>query len=556
MRFERPQRSAVSKPSALAEAIVQEAARQLNKGCLWPAPYNEDTPEAATAFIFDLCRTWDEAGRQVREFPDHEYIRESIREWHQSKQSGQTLIFHKSRRLVISWLLCALDVWDGGIKRSNIVQGGINYDKASDFVWRCWFVYTEAAKRIKLPEISKWGNPQTQRLDMVALENGTIIEHLNSDGESFRGSGYGRVKLEEFSSYRYIGVVAAQASAVTQGVAGEAGGQIVAVCNHSLNTEFLKMIEHPDPEYEAKAPDFDAYTSTTGKRVVRIHYRADPTKDAEWVLREKQENMWTDDMWLLEMEMQSNAAQGALWSMDDFRRTGFRLPKAIYKADGKVHFDIPKGVTHICIGVDPNVTDPEMRKHPTKTPDECGIVVVGKDRLKQALVLGDFTGLMKPDVWAKLAWELYFAIKGLYPHISVKICAETNQGGELVRTAIKQHGTFNYEPVKATESKRARAEPVAVKYKMESVFHCGTFPSLESQMVSWNPQNPGVKSPNGIDALVWAFHGLGLCLQRAGTVENMRGESQERSKVFEGGANTSGTFRKHALNRDRLMRRI
>ena len=43
------------------------------------------------------------------------------------------------------------------------------------------------------------------------------------------------------------------------------------------------------------------------------------------------------------------------------------------------------------------------------------------------------------------------------------------------------------------------------------VSHAGTFPDLEEEMVTWDALDPKQRSPNRIDALVWAFHGLGLC---------------------------------------------
>jgi phage terminase large subunit-like protein len=48
-------------------------------------------------------------------------------------------------------------------------------------------------------------------------------------------------------------------------------------------------------------------------------------------------------------------------------------------------------------------------------------------------------------------------------------------------------------------------------YEQGRVYHCGEFRNLEAQMTSWDASDPSQPSPNNIDALVWAFHGLGLC---------------------------------------------
>lgn len=474
--------------------------------CLWPAPYNEDTPEAAWAFV-QKCKTWDESGGSVKNIPDHPYLKKLTYKWWQTTKEGKPLHIKKSRRLVVSWLLCALDVWDGGRRRCNIVQGGIDYDKASDFVYRCWFIYSELIKDgWKIPKPYTWGNVLSQRLDKLAFPNNTVIEPLNSDGESFRGSGYTRVKLEELSAYRYIAKVLSQASAVTQGPPGEIGGHIVTVSNQVISQVFEELT---DPAQEIEMEPYQEYLSKDGKDIVRIHYTADPSKDERWKEEERARSSWTEDEWALEMEMLTNAAMGALWTKEDFERPGFRLPQALVKIDGKITLNLPKGITRIAIGVDPNVSDPEKRKNPNKSPDACGIVAVAQDRLNQGYVLCDLTAVLKPSDWGKAVFNLYALM--LTSGLPVVVVGEANQGGDMVRETIQAYGPCVYQEVHATQSKRARAEPVSVLYKHWRVFHCGTMNSLESRMRTWDPENPSQKSPNEIDALAWAFHGLGLC---------------------------------------------
>jgi phage terminase large subunit-like protein len=198
---------------------------------------------------------------------------------------------------------------------------------------------------------------------------------------------------------------------------------------------------------------------------------------------------------------------GALWVPEWFRRDGFRIAPAIGSRDGKLVFEPPVPLQRVVVALDPNVTDPGKRSNPLKKPDACGVSVVGLGDDHRAYVLADFTGIMSPAEWARLAVKL-FTLCG-----AQQIIAEKNQGGQLIEDVIKNVAhNMPVELVSAVENKRSRAEPVSLLYEQGRVSHCGELVKLEQQMVTWDPTNPGRKSPNNIDALVWAFHGLGLCV--------------------------------------------
>ena len=59
------------------------------------------------AFIRDLVFTRDEATLQVRRYPDRPYAELLIRRW----QTHPILAVAKSRRMVVSWLFIAVNVW-------------------------------------------------------------------------------------------------------------------------------------------------------------------------------------------------------------------------------------------------------------------------------------------------------------------------------------------------------------------------------------------------------------------------------------------------------------
>lgn len=159
------------------------------------------------------------------------------------------------------------------------------------------------------------------------------------------------------------------------------------------------------------------------------------------------------------------------------------------------------GLDRIVIGVDPAVTGNEKS-------DETGIIIAGvryadgKSGRPHYYVLADKTIKAHPSVWAREVNRLF----SLYN--ANEIVVETNQGGELVTETLRN---LNYAmpitPVRATNNKRTRAEPVAALYQSGVVHHTAHFGDLEEQLCGYTG-NPGEKSPDRMDALVWALTAL------------------------------------------------
>jgi phage terminase large subunit-like protein len=184
--------------------------------------------------------------------------------------------------------------------------------------------------------------------------------------------------------------------------------------------------------------------------------------------------------------------QGALWS----RRWIDQARLMVY----------PTNLVKIVIGVDPSVADPEKRKNPNKDPNACGIVVAAVGDDARGYVLNDLSGVYSPNDWAKIAVGAYSYYK------ANGIVAEVNQGGQMVEDTIKGVGPMvPVEQVSASLKKRARAEPLSMLYEQGRVSHVGRWDLLEDEMCGWDAEDPTQPSPNRVDALVWAFHGLGLC---------------------------------------------
>ena len=184
---------------------------------------------------------------------------------------------------------------------------------------------------------------------------------------------------------------------------------------------------------------------------------------------------------------------GALWSrgqIEDRRWPGNKpLP----------HF------TRVVVAIDPAVTSGEGS-------DETGIIVLAKDHNGIGYVLADESGRYQPNAWAQKAIQLY------RQYGADRIVAEVNNGGDLVEATIRQFDqNVAFTPVHASRGKARRAEPIAALYEarhdfpLGKVYHVGTFPRLEDQMVElvidFDPKVAGY-SPDRVDALVWGFSDL------------------------------------------------
>ncbi len=147
----------------------------------------------------------------------------------------------------------------------------------------------------------------------------------------------------------------------------------------------------------------------------------------------------------------------------------------------------------VVVGVDPPVTS-------GAGADECGVIVAGLAG-EAAYVLADRSvGQASPAAWAQRVVETWREFD------ADRIVAEVNQGGDLVADLIRRidHGA-PVVSVRATRGKAARAEPVSLLYAQGRVRHVGVFKTLEDQMCGFAP---GGKSPDRMDALVWAVTDL------------------------------------------------
>jgi len=155
--------------------------------------------------------------------------------------------------------------------------------------------------------------------------------------------------------------------------------------------------------------------------------------------------------------------------------------------------------------------DPPASAH--KRADKCGIIAVGMGAEDILYVLADATlSAARPAAWSAAAVALYHRLE------ADALVAEVNQGGDMVGAVIAEcDASVPVRKVRATRGKYLRAAPVAQLYEQGRVRHVGALPELEDEMCAFGPGGlPNGRSPDRLDALVWAVSELALKPRSAG----------------------------------------
>ncbi len=161
----------------------------------------------------------------------------------------------------------------------------------------------------------------------------------------------------------------------------------------------------------------------------------------------------------------------------------------------------------VVVAVDPEATS-------TEGSAETGIIIAALGDNDHCYVLDDVTIRATPHGWAEQAVAAY------HKHHANFIVYESNQGGEMVaNTLATVDKNVPLKSVWASHSKVARAEPISAKYEKGLIHHVGTFGELEDQYCNWLP---GSKSPDRLDAAVWALTELTGETEATGSVSKAR----------------------------------
>jgi phage terminase large subunit-like protein len=175
--------------------------------------------------------------------------------------------------------------------------------------------------------------------------------------------------------------------------------------------------------------------------------------------------------------------QGALWTRDMIK-TIAGLPE----------------MSRIVVAVDPSGASGQG------DGDNIGIIVAGRTIDGLYHVIEDSTCNLSPAGWGRRACDRYSH------YAADRIVAERNFGGAMVESTIKtQDPKAAVKLVTASRGKSVRAEPIAALYEQGKVTHARGLDQLENQMMHMTLTGyVGEKSPDRVDALVWALTDLAL----------------------------------------------
>lgn len=172
------------------------------------------------------------------------------------------------------------------------------------------------------------------------------------------------------------------------------------------------------------------------------------------------------------------AADGALWTPDDFR----------YPGD-----DGPDPITHMMLSIDPAVTA-------KKSSDFTGLAVVSwSAQTRRCTVHAAWALRIIPGAALR---ERVLAILDEYPQIGL-ILLEVNQGHDTWQSVL-HHMPVKVKPVNQNEPKFARAEGVLNHYQRGRVLHARRLPELEQQMCSF-PKAPHDDMVDAVGSAVRRF---------------------------------------------------
>jgi phage terminase large subunit-like protein len=185
--------------------------------------------------------------------------------------------------------------------------------------------------------------------------------------------------------------------------------------------------------------------------------------------------------------------------------------------------DVPE-LIRIVVGMDPAGTG---------LGDETGLVVVGAAQNGHLYVISDVSEKLTPLKAAEKAWNLVES-----SHASLLV-VEDNGGKDWIETVLKRawkdadnDGPPPLRRVNASQGKKLRAQPVAMRYEQGRVHHVGAFSELEDQLTTWIPEED-TDSPDRIDAMVHA------------ATHHMKRESGHMVAVSPYGAKRTGTVTEH-----------
>lgn len=318
--------------------------------------------------------------------------------------------------------------------------------------------------------------------------------------EKILGQEYATVYVNECSQLSYDAIVMLR-SRLAQACMDVAGRELKLKAYYDLNPvgkghwTYREFVQGVNPVSGAKLME--------GERVyATINPAENPRLPAQYMkiledMPERQRQRFKEGKFI-------NEVPGALWKLDKLEEhrmdaESFDLKNGTMERGGETI-----SLQRIVVALDPTVS--KKKGSDDWDLDECGIVVAALGDDGRGYILADLTERLSPNDWAKKAISAYHAYR------ADRVVAEQNNGGEMVSITLRTADDTGAVPVSlvhASRGKITRAEPISALYEQNKVSHVGFFPELEDQMTSYTGA-VGEKSPDRMDALVWALTSLML----------------------------------------------
>jgi hypothetical protein len=187
-------------------------------------------------FVFGCCKTFDEVDLKnpVKPFPRKEYLEYLVHVW----QTERLLCLVKSRRMVVTWLLLALDLWLTMFHdHASVYVVSDEQAKSDKLLARVKFLYDHLPSDFYKPEmiIHKGGQGDPKRIDFPAVHS--KIEGLSQDPEAIRQEGATLLHIEELQIWQWP---EQSWRAIMPAIMG--GGRIIVVGTPAAGTFFEKLV--------------------------------------------------------------------------------------------------------------------------------------------------------------------------------------------------------------------------------------------------------------------------------------------------------------------------
>ncbi len=313
-----------------------------------------------------------------------------------------------------------------------------------------------------IPEDEREG--YNKSLFQLTMKNGTkFFGFSGADPERLRGPQHDLLWCEELAAWQYVRETWDMAQFGLR--LGSHPRTVISTTPRpiSLLKELLAR-EAPDDVVVTRASTFDNAANLPKSQLDALRKRYGGT----YLGMQELQGMLLDDI------------SGALWHRENVEAN-------------RVHdINAVPPMSRVVVGVDPAASAAE-------TSDLTGVIVVGRGIDGHGYVFADRSLRGSPDQWGRAVNAARLDFK------ADRVVAERNNGGDMVTHVIRT--VDNLVPVKtvfASRGKLTRAEPVAALYEQGRVHHVGVHQYLEDEMCTWIPGDPKIKSPDRVDALVWA----------------------------------------------------